>query len=361
LPIKTLGMKDFSFSLRNWMRYFGSPLFGIILYIVAFFLVSDESFDEYYVRFGGWAYLYDIVIAIAWSAINLEISFMVSDALDKVLPWTAKPFWRFFTQSGIQLCLTIVVVFGCLLSYVYVFQLEQWHEHEVSLIFIPTAILASLISLLVMGVNVGAFFFQRWQASQVETEQLKQANLENQIQILTQQLDPHFLFNNFNTLSSLIEENPKSANYFLSKMSDVYRYVLSNRDQKVVTLKEELEMIEAYTHLLKERFGEHLQLAVDIPSPQHRLFLPVLALQNLVENAVKHNIINGQHPLLITIRANEDSLIVENTFQPKRHVENSSKVGLKNIQDRYKLMSKKSIEVEKTSQLFRVTLPLLDL
>lgn len=354
-------MRGVSISLRSWMRYFGSPLFGIILYIVAFFLVSDESFEEYYISFGAWAYIYDVIIAIAWSAINLEISFIVSDGLDKVLPWTTKPFWRFLIQSTIQLCLTVVVVFGCLLSYVYVFHLEQWNDHEVSLIFVPTAILAGLISLLVMGVNVGAFFFQRWQSTQLETEQLKQANLENQIQILTQQLDPHFLFNNFNTLSSLIEENPKSANYFLSKMSDVYRYVLSNRDQKVVTLKEELEMIEAYTHLLRERFGEHLQLSINIPPLQQQLSLPVLALQNLVENAVKHNIVNGQHPLVITIRTDEDSLVVENTFQPKLHVENSTKVGLKNIQDRYKLLSKKSIKVENNDQLFRVTLPLLDI
>ena len=354
-------MKVFSFSLRAWMRYFGSPLFGIILYIVAFFLVSDESFEEYYISFGAWAYIYDVIIAIAWSAINLEISFIVSDALDKVLPWTTKPFWRFLTQSSLQLVLTILMLFGCLTSYIYVFHLEQWTEHDLTIIFIPTAIIAGLISLLVMGVNVGVLFFQRWQATQLEAEQLKQANLENQIQILTQQLDPHFLFNNFNTLSSLIEENPKSANQFLAKMSDVYRYVLLNRDQKVVTLKEELEMIEAYTHLLKERFGEHLQVAVDIASPQHRLSLPVLALQNLVENAVKHNIINAQHPLLITIRANKDLLTVENTFQPKLHAENSNKVGLKNIQDRYKLLSKKSIKVESKGQLFRVTLPLLDL
>jgi len=353
-------MKDFPFSLRTWMRYFGSPLFGIVLYIVSFFLVSDEGFDEYYEKYGIWAYFYDLIIAIAWSAINLEISFIVSDALDKVLPWTTKPFWRFLTQSTIQLCLTVVVVFCCLVSYVYVFQLEQWNDHEVSLIFIPTAILAGLLSLLVMGLNVGVFFFQRWQATQLEAEQLKQANLENQIQILTQQLDPHFLFNNFNTLSSLIEENPKSANQFLLKMSDVYRYVLSNRDQKVVTLKEELGMIEAYTHLLKERFGEHLQVTVDIPPLQQKLSLPVLALQNLVENAVKHNTINGQHPLVITIRADEHTLVVENTFQPKLHVENSTKVGLKNIQDRYRLLSKKSIKVENKGQLFRVTLPLLD-
>jgi LytS/YehU family sensor histidine kinase len=120
-------------------------------------------------------------------------------------------------------------------------------------------------------------------------------------------------------------------------------------------------MIEAYTHLLKERFGEHLQVNVDIPPLQQKLLLPVLALQNLVENAVKHNTINGQHPLEITIRADEHTLVVENTFQPKLHVENSTKVGLKNIQDRYRLLSKKSIKVENKDQLFRVTLPLLDL
>lgn len=342
------------------MRYFGSPLFGIVLYIVSFFLVSDEGFDEYYEKYGIWAYFYDLIIAIAWSAINLEISFIVSDALDKLFPWATKPFWRFLTQSSLQLVLTILMLFGCLTSYIYVFHLEQWTEHDLTIIFIPTAIIAGLISLLVMGVNVGVLFFQRWQTTQLEADQLKQANLENQIQILTQQLDPHFLFNNFNTLSSLIEEDPKSANYFLSKMSDVYRYVLSNRDQKVVSLREELGMIEAYTHLLKERFGEHLQVTVDIPPLQQKLSLPVLALQNLVENAVKHNTINGQHPLVITIRADEHALVVENTFQPKLHVENSTKVGLKNIQDRYKLLSKKSIKVENKDQLFRVTLPLLD-
>jgi sensor histidine kinase YesM len=353
-------MRGVSISLRTWMRYFGSPLFGIVLYIVSFFLVSDEGFDEYYEKYGTWAYFYDLIIAIAWSVINLEISFIVSDALDKVFPWATKPFWRFLTQSSLQLVLTILMLFGCLTSYIYVFHLEQWTEHDLTIIFIPTAIIAGLISLLVMGVNVGVLFFQRWQTTQLEADQLKQANLENQIQILTQQLDPHFLFNNFNTLSSLIEEDPKSANYFLSKMSDVYRYVLSNRDQKVVSLREELGMIEAYTHLLKERFGEHLQVNVDIPPLQQKLSLPVLALQNLVENAVKHNTINGQHPLVITIRADEHALVVENTFQPKLHVENSTKVGLKNIQDRYRLLSKKSIKVENKGQLFRVTLPLLD-
>ena len=343
------------------MRWFGSPLFGIVLYIVAFFLVSDEGFAEYYVNYGAWAYFYDFAIAIAWSVINMEIGFIVSDLLDKKLPWGTHSFSRFLVQSSIQLCLAAAAVTGCLASYVYVFRLTQWSDHEVSLIFVPTVILASLISLLVMGANVGAFFFQRWQASQLEAEKLKQANLENQIRILTQQLDPHFLFNNFNTLSSLIAENPKAANQFLSKMSDVYRYVLSNRDQKVVTVQEEIELIEAYTHLLKERFGENLQVSVNIPVPQQKKFLPVLALQNLIENAVKHNVINAQHPLSITVEANDDSLLVRNTFQPKLHAETSNGVGLKNIQARYMLLGKSSIKVENTGDVFCVTLPLLHL
>ncbi|MFN7603768.1 MAG: histidine kinase, partial [Bacteroidota bacterium] len=227
-------MKEDSYSLRIWMRYFGSPLFGFFLYMISFFLVSDEGFDEYYKNYGGWAYFYDILIAIAWSAINIEISFIISDWLEKILPWATRPVSRFLAQSSIQLVLTVLVVFGCLTSYVYVFHLEQWTDHDLTIIFVPTAIIAALISLLVMGVNVGVLFFQRWQTSQLEAERLKQANLESQIQILTQQLDPHFLFNNFNTLSSLIEENPAKANEFLWKLSDVYRYVLSNREQKIV-------------------------------------------------------------------------------------------------------------------------------
>lgn len=354
-------MKEDSYSLRSWMRYFGSPLFGFFLYMIAFFLVSDESFDEYYKNYGGWAYLYDILIAIAWSAINLEINFIISDWLEKILPWATKPFLRFLTQSSLQLVLTVLVLFGCLTSYLYVFRLEQWTEHDLTTVFMPTAIIAVLVSLLVMGVNIGVMFFQRWQTSQLEAERLKQANLESQIQILTQQLDPHFLFNNFNTLSSLIEENPAKANQFLWKLSDVYRYVLSNRKQKIVPLKEELQMIEAYVHLLRERFGEHLTVHNTISTEAKDLFIPVLALQNLVENAVKHNIINAQHPLAISIYADNDWLVVENTFQPKLHTEHSSKLGLKNIQDRYKLLSKKKISIEQTPDVFRVRLPLSNL
>jgi len=354
-------MKEDSYSLRIWMRYFGSPLFGFFLYMISFFLVSDESFDEYYKNYGGWAYLYDILIAIAWSAINLEISFIISDWLEKILPWATRPFWRFITQSSLQLVLTVLVVFGCLTSYIYVFHLAQWTDHDLTIIFVPTAIVAGLISLLVMGVNIGALFFQRWQTSQLEAERLKQANLESQIQILTQQLDPHFLFNNFNTLSSLIEENPTKANQFLWKLSDVYRYVLSNREQKVVPLKEEMQMIDAYVHLLRERFGEHLKVHTNISSTAKDLFIPVLALQNLVENAVKHNIINAQHLLTISIYTEHDWLIVENPFQPKLHTEHSSKLGLKNIQDRYKLLGKKTIDIEQSPEIFRVRLPLLNL
>ena len=354
-------MKEDSYSLRSWMRYFGSPLFGFFLYMISFLLVADEGFDEYYKNYGGWAYLYDILIAIAWSAINLEISFIISDWLEKILPWSTRPFSRFITQSSIQLVLTVLVLFGCLTSYIYVFQLEQWTEHDLTIIFMPTAIIAVLVSLLVMGVNVGVLFFQRWQTSQLEAERLKQANLESQIQILTQQLDPHFLFNNFNTLSALIEENPTKANQFLGKLSDVYRYVLSNRDQKIVPLKEELQMIEAYVHLLQERFGEHLTVHTSISAEANNLFIPVLALQNLVENAVKHNIINAQHPLSISIYTDNDWLLVENTFQPKLHTEHSTRLGLKNIEDRYKLLSKKTVNIEQTSYVFRVRLPLLNL
>lgn len=354
-------MSQISFSVRNWMRYFGSPLYGVFLYIVSFFLVSDETFEEYYLKFGASAYIYDMIIAIAWSAIYMEISFMVSDALDNRLPWSTRPFWRFLTQSGIQLCVTVAVVTACLASYVFVFPSTQWNGYEVSLIFVPTVILASLISLLVMGLNVGAFFFQRWQAFQLEAEQLREANLKNQIKILTQQLDPHFLFNNFSTLSSLIEENADSAVRFLSNMSDVYRYVLSNRNQNTVTLKEELEMINAYVHLLNVRFGEHLQVSIDVPVTKTHKSLPVLALQNLVENAVKHNVVNALSPLIISIYTDGNSIIVENIFQPKLRTDSGSKMGLQNIQDRYKLLGKKSIKVEITDRLFRVTLPLLDL
>lgn len=353
-------MKQHSLSFKAWMRIFAMPIFGVLLYIIAFFLVSDETFDEYYERYGGLAYVYDLTIAIIWSAINLEISFIVTDWFDRWLPWTKQALTRFLAQTLVQLILTTALVIACLLSYRYVFQLEAWQNYDVVPIVAPTAVLAGFMSLMVMGFHVGSYFLQRWQASQLEAEQLKQVNLESHVQMLTQQLDPHFLFNNFNTLATLIEEDAQAARQFLMRMSDVYRYVLQQRDKKLALLEEEAEVIRAYTYLLTERFGN--KLSVDIAIPDHLLSkkLPVLTLQNLVENAVKHNVVNAEQPLLIQVTASDNNLQVQNNFQPKQRSETSHGVGLKNIRERYKLMGAPPVIVQQNEHFFTVRVPLLD-
>jgi len=342
------------------MRLFGMPIFGVLLYIISFFLVSDETFDQYYDQYGILAYLYDIAIAVIWSAINLEISFIITDSFDRWLSWTEKPLTRFFLQSVVQLVLTVILVIACLISYRYVFQLEAWQNYDITPIFLPTAILAGFMSLMMMGLHVGSHFLYRWQASQLEAEQLKQANLESQIHMLTQQLDPHFLFNNFNTLASLIQENPKQANQFLARMSDVYRYVLQQRDKKLAKLAEELDMIKAYVHLLQERFGERISIDIQVPHTLLSKQMPVLTLQNLVENAVKHNVINSEYPLYISIKAADGHLKVTNNYQPKQQPEMGHRMGLKNIRERYQLLGAPAVLIKQGEKEFSVSVPLLD-
>lgn len=212
---------------------------------------------------------------------------------------------------------------------------------------------------LVLMVYEMVYFFHSWKEKVIESEAINRTMLESQLNALKNQLDPHFLFNSLNVLSSLIDENPPAQEY-LSRLSDVYRYVLMSKDKNTVSLREEMEFVEAFVYLAKVRFQAGLEVHTRIPESSLGQTVAPLSVQLLVENALKHNVISREHPLHIDIRVVDGYLWVSNAIHKKVHLENTStRVGLQNILERYKLLSELPVKVNRDALTFEVALPLL--
>lgn len=181
-----------------------------------------------------------------------------------------------------------------------------------------------------------------------------------QFEILKSQVNPHFLFNSLNVLSSLIHIDPKKAAKFVRQLSKVYRYVLEIKDRDLITLKEELPFVESYIFLLKTRFDQNLSVNLDITNNSERKMIAPMVIQLLLENAIKHNVVSKTKPLTINITEEDGFLAISNNLQLKSSREKSSNTGLNNIRKRYEYLSSKKIEITETEEFFSVKIPLLD-
>lgn len=211
-----------------------------------------------------------------------------------------------------------------------------------------------------MAVNFAFFtehFFTQWKASYQKAQKLEKEKTLVQYDNLKNQLNPHFLFNALASLNTLIYENQDQASQFLKQLSKVYRYLLENKE--VVCLQKELEFVQNYLSLLKTRFEDALIVEINIdPVLSDYMIVPV-TIQNLLENAVKHNTITLSRPLHIHIYTEEDYLCIENTLQKKNLVQDSNKQGLVNLRNLYKYLVEKEIVVTEAKDKFTVKIPLI--
>lgn len=196
------------------------------------------------------------------------------------------------------------------------------------------------------------------QRSKLENERLQQAKLRAQLLSLQQQLSPHFLFNSLSTLKTIAPDSDTKT--YVVQLANVYRYLLNFNEHHLAPVKDELTFLRSYLYILQERYEDALHITIDIPEKYYNKYIPPLSLQLLVENALKHNTISPEQPLYIRIFTDDaPALIIENSFQPKVFVEDSTGKGLQNIKDRYELIGGKTISIQKNEQHFTVTLPLL--
>ena len=197
------------------------------------------------------------------------------------------------------------------------------------------------------------------QVLQSKAQLLEKEKALMQYETLRQQLNPHFLFNSLTSLNSLITIDPKSAATFLDSLSKTYRYILKSSERDTVPLSEELKFGESFVKLQKTRFGEGLQVQFRVNEDDlHRKIVPV-TLQNLIENAIKHNIIDEESPLLVEVFTENGYFVVRNNLQKKNIVETSNQRGLANLASFYKYLSDQEIVVEDDGQHFTIKIPLI--
>lgn len=237
------------------------------------------------------------------------------------------------------------------------------HEYSLKENLIPLKLnltYAWLVNLLYHLVNTVIYYFKEYSISRQQAEMLLKLNTQAELQIVKNQINPHFLFNNLNVLSTLVLQNNNEANKFIEEFSKVYRYILSNQENELVELKTELYYIRPYIFLLEKRFGSGLIVEIDVNETYHRKYIIPAALQMLIENAIKHNIISKNKPLKITISVNQQhNIVVSNNLQLRVSSEPSSQIGLKNIIKRYQLVAEEKVTVREASDLFTVTVPLI--
>lgn len=230
-------------------------------------------------------------------------------------------------------------------------------------LFLPmklTIMYATRINLFLHILNALFVFIGNLRQKELEAEALKRSTAQAQLQIIRNQINPHFLFNNLNVLSGLLVKDHPEANEFVESFATVYRYLLSNQDKELVSLRSELEFIQPYIFLLTKRFPENLSIKLFVQEEEKDKQIVPGALQLLIENAIKHNILSKQFPLVIDISVNgNNSLVVSNNLQIKNPVEPSTQIGLNNIRQRYELSTGKTITIKKDDRIFSVHLPLI--
>ncbi|MBI1182778.1 hypothetical protein GC194_00800 [bacterium] len=283
--------------------------------------------------------------------------FWLIDTLNKRLPWktAARKRLLYEISSIILISLTVAFVFGLISPNI------SWHNRsEFVEGFKYNALIAVPVTVIIVSIFEGSVFFREWKNTLLEQERLQKAHLQAQYNNLKNQLNPHFLFNSLNTLTSLIELDQERAVAYLQNISKYLRIVLTQTNEEVISVREELELVQLYINIQKERFGESIKLEISLPDEVKQQKIAPLALQMLVENAIKHNVVSATLPLKILIAYEPGFITVSNKKQAKKQLEGGAGIGLQNIKKRYELLNGHA-PIIIDEDFFTVKIPVLEL
>lgn len=325
-------------------RIIGMPVAGFIGGLVSYNSVEGAS---------KWAFFLNslIITIIIWQSNRWMVMRM-----RHWLPSYEQTVKRIIAQFTIGISGSTVVLVGYCYVYNYIVNKSQPPID----IVVGSVIVGLTLTIVVSIIYECAYFFSMWKTTIIEAEELKRQQVISQFETLKSQVNPHFLFNSLNTLSGLIEENPERAVDFVQELSKVYRHILNTRDKDTISLADEMKFLQSYLFLLKMRFGNNLVTDIRIDEKLKAMQLPTLALQQLVENAIKHNVIANGRVLFLTITTDHNgNLVVENNLQKKTSTEPSSGFGLDSIRNRFRLLGSTEMTVNENETSFRVSIPLL--
>lgn len=313
--------------------------------------------------------IYDFLLNLLFCAILLVTSLFIDRILNKKVSWMVNPIKRLLIQVTFQVfgTLFIIIIWGTL----YYFFGDDLNKPQPSYLGpregIYTIISVVLWSLMVSTLNTGDYLLKNWKNANIKAAEYKINAAENklllaeiELQSLKLQLDPHFVFNNLSVLSELILKDQQLGYDFTENFAKVYRYLLINSKKKLVLLQEELQFLDSYLFLLKNRIGDGCDFNIHIDASKLKMSIPPITLQLLVENALKHNRTEEENPLIVCIYSNDnDELVVSNNLLPLIKETHSTGIGLKNAISRYALLSDRKVTIEENNETFTVKVPLI--
>ena len=299
------------------------------------------------------------LMAIPTIALILVGNYLLNHCLSIYIPWKKSPEIRFLMQMLIGTIGSLAV-----LNIAYQYIKTQFTDAPADVgQFVVLNIYGALLILPIFAFFFGFKFLKAWRKSELETERLQKENARTQMMTLRNHLDPHFLFNNLNTVSSLIDTDVELSKKYLDKFAEVYRIILRTEYSDLSTVGEELHLIESYCYLLKIRFQDRLFVNIDVSDTIREKAIPPLSLQMLVENAIKHNVASLESPVTINIKSNTDNEIsITNNKQLKKYGdEKASGTGINNIESRYEFFTERKINIDDADNQYTVILPVLDI
>jgi sensor histidine kinase YesM len=332
----------------SWLLMTLGPAFAIALNVVLFGPYYFASFSTFLP-----ATVCTLLMGLLLSRVQIGISNWLRKKIGARLSVGQRIMIQFFFIV-ITAAFVTIIFFG--------YYLFNFPGYELKIENYKWALLVGFIADLIgSAFNEAIYSQQEWRRTQLEKEQIEKLHLQSQLDVLKNQINPHFLFNSLNSLSSLIAEDPEKAELFVDKLSSVYRYILLHNDRNWVKLRTELAFIQSYFHLLQTRYSDGAKLHVSVVDSQLDLLLPPLTLQLLVENAIKHNIVHKDKPLFINISTESDTeLMISNNLQRKdKAVVLSHGVGLNNIAERYHIANAAAPVITEENGLFSVKLKLV--
>lgn len=275
---------------------------------------------------------------------------------------------RFPTEDRLGTRLSLMIVMFLMVTGLFLYALFRGYEfagfygytfNEGRFVWCYVAM--GILNVFLTFLHEGIARYESWNANLKETEQLRKAYKQSQLMGLKSQVTPHFLFNSLNTLSSLISEDEEAAEKFLNEMSKVYRYMLRNDDDQLVTLQTEIDFISSYIYLLKARYSHALEMEISIGEEERQRHLPPLTLQVIIENAISQNAFSRTAPLRIYLESeNETDLVIRNNVQPKIITEPVDyESGLDNLVNKYRLLNHASLTIEEGASERIIRLPLI--
>ena len=306
-------------------------------------------------------YLLNMLIAAMYSFTIAIGNGLVNDYLSSKYSWVEETRKRTILGVISTILINVVLVLACnYANYIWFQKRDPANFFSGSMGF--SNWITINIALLISAILHAKGFIDAWKSStkqEVVQQKLIAKSANAQFESLKNQLDPHFLFNSLNVLSSLIDENPAQAQRFTASMSKIYRYVLEQKDKELVTVEEELSFAKTYCDLLKTRFEDSVSFEFQVNENDMKSYVVPLALQLLLENCIKHNFATSGKPLHIKIYSENGNLLIENNLQQREQVKESAGIGLSNIVQRYSLLTKQNVFIEKSSSFFKVKIPIL--